>query len=140
MTKRESILAAIKSSLTSVTGVSDASVFRSRVIAFARRELPAIVVEPLNDSAESPAIHRSVWTMTFQVAVLVRADTPETTADAIVESVHSKIMNSATVAALVDGIFPVAVDWTFADSDVPTGVVSMNFQVTYQTSLTDIAS
>ena len=45
-TKRESILAAIRTALTNTTGVST-RIYRSRVEPLARGELPAIVVEPV---------------------------------------------------------------------------------------------
>ena len=47
-TKRESILAGIRTALTNTTGVST-RIYRSRVEPLARGELPAIVVEPIND-------------------------------------------------------------------------------------------
>ena len=49
-TKRETILAAIRTALTGTTGVGT-RIYRSRVEPIAREESPAIVVEPLIDTA-----------------------------------------------------------------------------------------
>ena len=45
-TKRELILARIKTNLDSISG---ATVYRSRVEPLARGEVPAVIVEPVND-------------------------------------------------------------------------------------------
>lgn len=50
-TKRENILTAVRTELTGTTGVG-ARIYRSRVEPMARAESPAIVVEPVNDSAQ----------------------------------------------------------------------------------------
>ena len=47
-TRRESILARIRTNLTDTTGVGT-RIYRSRVEPLARGELPAIVVEPISD-------------------------------------------------------------------------------------------
>jgi hypothetical protein len=49
-TKRETILAAVRTALTGTTGVST-RIYRSRVEPISRGESPAIVVEPVSDSA-----------------------------------------------------------------------------------------
>jgi hypothetical protein len=75
-TKRESILAAIRTALTGTTGVST-RIYRSRVEPLTRGESPAIVVEPVSDTAEqNTALPTLDWNLTVRVAVIVRGPCP----------------------------------------------------------------
>jgi hypothetical protein len=137
-TKREQILSAVKSALVGVSGVADASVYRSRVAALGRGEYPAVVVEPISDQADNPNVHRLEWLLTFQVAVMVRADNPEPTGDASIGSIHSKIMGDATIQGLVSNLVPARVDFQFHDADKPLYIALMKFNASYQTDLNTI--
>src|SRR6056300_794311 len=96
-TRRESILAAIKTTLAGTTGVGT-RIWRSRVQALARQESPAIVVEPISDNAEqNTSLPTLDWSLTVRVAVIVRGDVPDQQADATVESLHSKMMADLTL-------------------------------------------
>jgi hypothetical protein len=76
-TKRETILAAIRTALTGTTGVNT-RIYRSRVEPLARQESPAIVVEPVSDSAEqNTALPTLDWSLTVRVAIIVRGDIPD---------------------------------------------------------------
>ncbi|HEY5564227.1 MAG TPA: hypothetical protein VIL33_01465 [Rhodothermia bacterium] len=136
MSKREQILDAVMAALTNVTGVDNANVYRSRSIALARDKHPALIVEPINDTPDNPNIHRLNWTLTFQVMVMYRTDSaPDEAADDTVASVHSKIMASSSLEALVSNLLPGPVDWEFTGADKPLGVVRMQFQASYITTL-----
>jgi hypothetical protein len=91
-TKRESILAQIATTLAGTTGVST-RIYRSRVEPLTRGESPAIVIEPINDTAEqNTSLPTLDWSLTVRIAVIVRGNVPDQQADATVESLHSKIM------------------------------------------------
>ena len=65
-TKRETILAAIRTALTGTTGVGTRT-YRSRVEPLARGELPAIVVEPTADNAEqNTSLPTLDWNLTVR--------------------------------------------------------------------------
>jgi hypothetical protein len=53
--KRESILAAIASTLAGTTQVSS-RIYRSRVEAFSRTEAPALLIEPRDDTTSDPPV------------------------------------------------------------------------------------
>ena len=139
-TKREAILDAAKAALTGITGVNNGNIYRSRVIALSRAEHPAIVIEPVQDSADRPTISRTSWALIFQVAVYVRADIPDESADTIVGEIHSKIMNDSTLNAAVVDLAPVSVQWGLHEADKPLGVIAMQFSAVYQTNTLDITS
>ncbi len=70
--KRESILADIASSLAGTVQVG-ARIYRSRVEPLARGESPAIVVEPISDTAEqNTSLPTLDWSLTVRVSVIVR--------------------------------------------------------------------
>ena len=139
-TKRESILAAIKTTLAGTTGVGT-RIWRSRVQALARQESPAIVVEPISDSAEqNTSLPTLDWTLTVRVAVIVRGDVPDQQADATVESLHSKLCADLTLGGYAIDVQPQSVDFELIEADQPAGVISCNYLVRYRTSVSDLSS
>ena len=139
-TKRETILAAIRTALTGTTGVST-RIYRSRVEPLARQESPAIVVEPVSDSAEqNTALPTLDWSLTVRVAVIVRGDIPDQLADPIVEDAHGKIMADLTLGGYAIDVQPINVNFELQEADQPAGVIMMDYLVRYRTSVTDLSS
>ena len=98
-TKRESILADIASSLAGTVQVGT-RIYRSRVVPLSRGESPAIVVEPVSDTAEqNTSLPTLDWSLTVRVSVICRGAVPDQQADPIVEDMHSKIVADLTLAA-----------------------------------------
>jgi hypothetical protein len=139
-TKRESILAAIRTALTGTTGVST-RIYRSRVEPMAREESPALVVEPINDSARiETSLPTLTWRMTVRVTVIVRGDIPDQVADPIIESLHSKLSSDLTLGGYAMDIQPVSVTFNLVEADQPAGVIMCDYLVIYRTSSTNLAS
>ncbi len=139
-TKREQILAAIRTALTGTTGVST-RIYRSRVEPMARQESPAIVVEPLEDTAQqNTSLPTLDWSLTVRVAVVVRANVPDQAADPIVESLHSKLMADLTLGGLAMDIQPLRVEFQTVEADQPAGVVMCDYLVRYRSSVTNLAA
>ena len=96
-TKRENILAAIRTALTNTTGVGT-RIYRTRVDPVARAESPAIIVQPIRDvCVQTTSLPKLDWTMTVRITVIERADIPDQAADDTVESLHGKVMNDLTL-------------------------------------------
>jgi len=139
-TRRESILAKIKTTLAGTTGVGT-RIWRSRVQALARQESPAIVIEPISDSAEqNTSLPKLDWSLTVRVAVIVRGDVPDQQADATVESLHSKLMADLTLGSLAYDVQPIGVSFDLVEADQPAGVISCDFLVRYRTALADLTT
>ena len=139
-TKRESILAAIKTTLAGTTGVGT-RIWRSRVQALARQESPALVIEPISDNAEqNTSLPTLDWSLTVRIAVIVRGDVPDQQADATVESLHSKMMADLTLGGYAIDVQPQGVSFDLVEADQPAGVIACDFLVRYRTSLTDLTS
>lgn len=140
MTKREQILAAIRTALTGTTGVST-RIYRSRVEPMARQESPAIVVEPLKDKAEqNTSLPTLDWSLLVRVAVVIRANVPDQAADPVVESLHSKLMADLTLGGLAMDIQPIQVEFQAIEADVPAGVVMCDYLVRYRTSVDNLGA
>lgn len=139
-TKRENILVAVRLALTGTTGVGN-RIYRSRVEPIAKAETPAIVVEPLNDTAAIETnLATLTWQMTVRCSVIVRGLIPDQQADGIVESMHSKLMADYTLNGYAFDITPVGVTFNMIEADGPAGEIQCDYRVTYRTSLTNLAS
>lgn len=140
MTKREQILAAIRSTLTNTVGVGT-RIYRSRVEPLARQESPAIIVEPLKDTcAQNTSLPTLDWSLVVRIAVVIRANIPDQAADPVVESLHSKLMEDLTLGGLAIDIQPLQVEFQTVEADVPAGVVVCDYRVQYRTSVTNLGS
>jgi len=139
-TRRETILAAVRTALTGTTGVST-RIYRSRVEPMARAESPAIVVEPVNDTAEqNTSLPTLDWSLTVRVAVIVRGNIPDQQADPIVENMHSRLMADLTLGGYAIDIQPVSVSFEMVEADQPAGVISCDYLIRYRTSVTNLAT
>jgi hypothetical protein len=139
MSRREQILAAIRTALTGTVGVST-RIYRSRVEPMARAESPAIIVEPVSDTPEqNTSLPTLDWTLRVRVVVIVRGNTPDQLADPTIESLHSKLMADLTLGGLAIDVQPAQVTFNLLEADQPAGVIFCEFDVRYRTSVTSLA-
>jgi len=139
-TRRETILAAITSTLAGTTGVST-RIYRSRVEPLTRGESPALVIEPISDNAEQlTSLPRLDWSLTVRIAVIVRGNIPDQVADATIESLHSKLMADLTLGGYAIDIQPQGVNFEMVEADQPAGVISCDYLVRYRTSVANLAT
>ena len=137
-TKRENILATIKTTLANTTGVGT-RIYRSRVEPISREESPAIVVEPIWDDADQNTTTPTLdWTLRIRVSVIERADVPDKEADDTIESLHSKIMSDLTVGGYAIDVQPVRTEFEFIEADKPLGIISNEFEIRYRTQVADL--
>lgn len=140
MTKREQILAAIRTALTGTAGVGS-RIYRSRVEPLARQESPAVIVEPIKDRCEqNTSLPTLDWSLLVRVAVVIRANVPDQAADSVVESLHSKLMADLTLGGLAIDIQPFQVEFQTVEADVPAGVVMCDYLVKYRTSVVNLGT
>ena len=139
-TRRETILAAIASTLAGTTGVST-RIYRSRVEPLTRGESPALVIEPISDSAEQlTSLPTLDWSLTVRIAVIVRGNIPDQLADPTIESLHSKLMADLTLGGYAIDIQPQGVNFEMVEADQPAGVISCDYLVRYRTSVANLAT
>lgn len=139
-TKRETILTAIRTALTGTTGV-DGRIWRSRVEPLQRGEAPALVVEPINDTATiDTSLPTLTWSLTVRVTVIVRGLTPDQLADPIIESLHSKLTADLTLGGVAMDVQPIGVNFNMVEADGPAGEIQCDYRVMYRTTFSNLAS
>lgn len=137
-TRRELILSRIATNLSSIAG---ATVYRSRVEPLARGEVPAVIVEPINDQPIDTNFYDKLdWTMRVRVTTLVRAAVPDDDSDTYTQQVHQKLMADQTVNGYALDLTPDRTDFSLYEADVPLGIISQDFLVRYRTSRTSLTS
>lgn len=139
-TKREQVLTAIRTALTGTTGVST-RIYRSRVEPLSRGESPAIVIEPVSDTAQqNTSLPTLDWSLMVRVAVIVRGNVPDQLADPIVQDMHSKITADLTLGGYAIDVQPQSVEFEMMEADQPAGVISCLYLVRYRTTVADLSS
>tara|TARA_Y100000401_G_C8203239_1_gene164665 strand:+ start:54 stop:482 length:429 start_codon:yes stop_codon:yes gene_type:complete len=134
-TKREQIIAALKTSLANTTGVST-RIYRSRIEPITNGESPAIVIEPIEDepTINSASYLKIDWTLRIRIVVIVRGTIPDNVADPTVESLFGKVLTDTTVGGLARDIRPATQSFEVLDADEPAGIITCEFEIDYQTS------
>ena len=137
-TKRESILAAIKTALANTTGVGT-RIYRTRVDPVARAESPAIIIQPVRDVAtQNTSLPTLDWTMTVRITVIERSDVPDQAADDTIESLHAKVMSDLTLGGYAIDVQPVRTEFEFIEADKPAALISCEYEVRYRTEVDDL--
>ena len=140
-TKRETILSKLITQLAGTEGVGT-RIYRSRVTPVDRAEGTVLIVEPITDSCE---VRRNnlQWTLNVRLSVIVRGSSTQTAdqaADATVKSIHDKIVSDVTLNGKAIDMTPRNVSFDLIDGDQPSGVVSCDYIIIYQTSTTDLST
>ena len=139
--KREQILAALKTKLTGTTGVAE-RIYRSRPEAFAKAETPAIVLEPISDSAvdTNSIFEKITWEFRVRVSVIVRGKIPDKVADPTVNSLYTKLLTDPTIGGLAIDIRPSVTNFEILEADEPAGIVSVEFEIDYRSSYNNLST
>ena len=137
-TKRESILAAVKTALTGTAGVGT-RIYRSRVDPLSRGESPAIIIEPVSDTPEqNTSLPTLDWTLRIRVVVIERSDVPDQAADDTIEDMHSKLMADLTLGGLSIDIQPAQTSFQLLEADQPAGVIFCEYEIRYRSQVADL--
>ena len=140
-TKREVILTKIKTQVTGSTGVGT-RIYRSRATPVSRDEGAVLIYEPMSDSCE---VRRNnlQWTLSVRLSIITRGTKTKTldqAADPIVLSIHSKLISDVTLGGNAIDITPRNVSFDIVDGDQPSGVVSLDYIIIYQTEISDLST
>ncbi len=139
--KREQILAKIKTQLTGTTGVGT-RIYRSRVEPMTRDESLSLVLEFVTDepTVNSATYLKIDWTLRVRIVVVVRSQTPDTSLDPTVESLHSKIVADPTLGGLAIDVRPATVSFDVIEADQPAGIITCEYEVDYRSSYNDLST
>tara|TARA_Y100000114_G_scaffold62969_1_gene57711 strand:- start:1054 stop:1482 length:429 start_codon:yes stop_codon:yes gene_type:complete len=139
--KREQILAALKTTLAGTTGVST-RIYRSRIEPITNGESPAVVIEPIKDE---PTINNSSylkidWTLRIRIVVIIRGTIPDSVGDPTVESLFTKVLTDPTVGGLAKDIRPAIQTFEVLEADTPAGIITCEFEIDYRTSYNSLST
>tara|TARA_R100000278_G_scaffold47766_1_gene41268 strand:- start:35 stop:463 length:429 start_codon:yes stop_codon:yes gene_type:complete len=139
--KREQILAALKTTLAGTTGVST-RIYRSRIEPITNGESPALVIEPVTDepSINSSSYLKIDWTLRIRIVVIVRGTIPDKVGDPTVESLFTKVLNDPTVGGLAKDIRPATQTFEVLEADQPAGLITCEFEIDYRTSYNSLST
>ena len=139
--KREQILAKIKTNLTGTTGVGT-RIYRSRVEPMTREESPSLVIEFVTDepTVNSATYLKIDWTLRVRIVVIVRGTIPDNVGDPTVESLFTKVLNDPTVGGLAKDIRPATQTFEVLDADQPAGLITCEFEIDYRTSYNSLST
>ena len=139
--KREQILAAIKTNLANTTGVGT-RIYRSRAEPMARAESPSLVLEFITDepTINSATYLKIDWTLRVRIVVIIRGTIPDSVGDPTVESLFSKVLTDPTVGGLAKDIRPATQTFEVLDADQPAGLITCEFEIDYRTSYNSLST
>jgi hypothetical protein len=139
--KREQILEAIEDLLAGTVQVGT-RIDRSRAVAYARNEAPALAIEPGTDVArEEPVSNCKIdWRLQVSISVYTRGNVPEQLAAPIIADVHSRLMADRTLGGLAMDIWPNDVQHLREQGDATAGWTTLNYSIRYRTSQTDLTA
>ena len=139
--KREQILAKIKTELAGTTGVGT-RIYRSRVEPMTRDESLSLVIEFVTDepTVNSATYLKLDWTLRVRIVVVVRSQTPDTSLDPTVESLHSKIVADPTLGGLALDVRPATVSFDVIEADQPAGIITCEYEVDYRSTYNDLST
>ena len=139
--KREQILAKIKTELAGTTGVGT-RIYRNRVEPMTREETPSLVVEFVTDdpTVNSATYIKLDWTLRVRIVVIVRGTIPDNAADPTVESLFTKVLNDPTVGGLAKDIRPATQTFEVLEADQPAGLITCEFEIDYRTSYNSLST
>ncbi len=128
--KREQILAALKTQLATLTGVS---VYRSRLTAATREEGLVIVLSWDTDTVEKRSNALLDWQLSLRVAVIARGAVPDSVADSTAVAAHAKVMEDENLGGLCLGIEPLVQELEMAEADQDAGMITLRYLIRYRT-------
>lgn len=135
-THRETLLDAI---VTTLAGVASGGVFRSRMEAFAREALPAVVVQPVGEQVESIGKGSVGRRLEFRVEIHARGTPADSIADPVVQAAHAALMADETLGGKVRRLIEQGMAVEFADGDDTAVMVTLTWLAVYATTTSDLS-
>ncbi len=116
-------------------------VYRDRAEAFARGELPALLVLSGPDNPDPGHSTCSIkWTLTLHVLILISGGAVSRLADPIRCDIYRIMMADQSLGGLATAVRPIPTQWQPEKGNEGPGLVDMGFQVEYRTKEEDLTS
>jgi hypothetical protein len=129
---REQIVARMAAALSGVLP-NAVPVYRSRVDAFDRGSLPAVVVRPGDEETQPLMDQMEVSRFNVHIEVIVRGDVWDSLADPIIVAAHVLLLGDAPLAALCSKLRRTSAKWDAHEADQTAGVLTQTYHLQYRT-------
>lgn len=139
MTIFEAIAAQLSTLLTGLPGVT---VARSREVPVSRGEGLFVIVRPEQANAENKGRSLGVtqWDAVFKITLIARAAVPDTTADAVLEAIHQRVMADPTLGNRCADLAPVSVSYDFEQADRTAVAIDLRYRARVLTQTPSLAA
>lgn len=137
MSAREDVLNFIAGRLGAVAGVA---VYRSRQAAVAREEGPCLILEPDEETPNKLGGAVVSRDLVVRVLLVLRSDTPDTTADPLLQSIHESFMGDLTLGGRAAACIEKSTRWNFELADITALVVEARYLIRYLTAVGSFAT
>jgi len=137
--KRESIMLRLVTVLTPITGIGG-RVFRADPEGADRDDIPCI---NLGWTAEQPSpetVPMLERTLTVQVSVLTRGDTPDALADPIIAEAHARIMADTSLQGQAIDIRLESASFEVVSADQSAGKLTHEYSIKFRHSYSDMTT
>lgn len=139
-TKREDIMLEVLERLSTITEV-DGRIYRSRVDAVGRAEMPLIVLEQIQTTPQSNDVLGVIdWRLDFRVVVITGGAAADAVADPIIDLVYKKLLDDESLGGKVLKIRLQTILFQTADGDQNVCVAECIFECTHRTSTIDLGA
>lgn len=129
---REQIMARMDAALSGALP-NAVPVYRSREVAFARGETPAVVVMPVDEETQPLSELLEVSHLNVHIEVIVRGDVWDSLADPIIVAAHSLLLGDAQLLALCSKLRRTGAKWDAHEADQTAGVLTQTYRMQYRT-------
>ncbi len=123
------ILDAAKAAI--IAALPSVNVYRSRPEAFAREDLPAIVIAPDTDDSRRLARRSMQVSLHFTVRFFVRSDDWEKDVEPLDAAVHKALCLSRALETNTQEVTRVGTRWITDNADVPAGELIVRYTAIY---------
>ena len=123
----------ITSAVAAAVAVPGLTVFRSRAAALARGEVPAVLVEPKEESVETRSSGQAIRDFRLSIAVFIRSDTPDDDLDPFLVAIHAALCADMTLGGLCARIIEESTEWTMDEADLTAMEASLVYRIRYST-------
>lgn len=136
-TIREQILIYLAGRLQTATGIT---FYRSREAPVTRAEGMVGILWPEEEQIDYRASRLSMRSFVVRIAVIARADVPDSAADMAVAKIHGAITGDLTLGGLCGLVVDESTKWNFELADQNAVAIEMRYRIRYSTAFSDLTS
>jgi hypothetical protein len=138
---REQLLQNLLHTLRPVADAFQANLYRSPTVAIERKQCPALIVSPEEETVSPPKGMLVERVLKVRVVALTREvgeNVAEAVADQLIVASHAALMANRNLNGLCQGIKELGTDWDIEDADATVASMTARYQIEYRTAGNDL--